>query len=71
MNIAEKHEPEDLLDTAVGALSAGEDCRTVLDQLPVPIYTTDADGAVTYWNRACVDFAGREPQLGHDRWCVS
>ena len=29
------------------------------------------DGNVTYWNRACVDFAGREPQLGQDRWCVT
>jgi PAS domain S-box-containing protein len=43
----------------------------VLDQLPVPIYTTDETGAVTYWNRACVDFAGREPTLGEDRWCVT
>ena len=43
----------------------------MLDALPVPIYTTDANGAVTYWNRACVDFAGREPELGQDRWCVT
>jgi hypothetical protein len=26
---------------------------------------------VTYWNRACVRFAGRQPQLGQDRWCVT
>ena len=32
---------------------------------------TDADGLITYWNQACVDFAGREPQLGQDRWCVT
>ena len=32
---------------------------------------TDTDGAVTYWNRACVEFAGREPELGQDRWCVT
>lgn len=43
----------------------------MLDELPAPIYTTDAEGAVTYWNRACVEFAGREPQLGQDRWCVT
>ena len=43
----------------------------MLDELPVPIYTTDAEGAVTYWNRACVDFAGRVPELGQDRWCVT
>jgi PAS domain-containing protein len=43
----------------------------MLDELPVPIYTTDASGKVTYWNRACIDFAGREPKLGEDRWCVT
>ena len=43
----------------------------MLDELPVPIYTTDAIGDVTYWNRACVEFAGREPELGKDRWCVT
>ena len=26
---------------------------------------------MTYWNHACVEFAGREPQLGQDRWCVT
>ena len=45
--------------------------RETLDALPVPIYVTDALGAVTYWNHACVAFAGREPQLGEDRWCVT
>ena len=59
------------LDTALGALAGGRACRSVLDELAVPVYTVDAEGAVTYWNRACVEFAGREPQLGHDRWCVT
>lgn len=43
----------------------------MLDELPVPVYTTDPDGAVTYWNRAAVEFAGREPKLGQDWWCVT
>jgi PAS domain S-box-containing protein len=42
-----------------------------LDELPAPIYTTDAEGRVTYWNQPCVKFAGREPVLGEDRWCVT
>ena len=63
--------PQDYLDTAVHALSSDGDWKSVLDQLPVPVYTTDAEGDVTYWNQACVDFAGREPQLGEDRWCVT
>lgn len=60
-----------MLDTALGAMSSGDGYRAVLDALPVPVYLTDADGLVTYWNQACVDFAGREPVLGEDRWCVT
>jgi PAS domain-containing protein len=62
--------PEDILETALTALGSG-DGRSVLDALSAPVYTTDAEGRVTYWNQACVDFAGREPQLGQDRWCVT
>jgi PAS domain S-box-containing protein len=63
--------PEHYLDTAVDALSTVADWRAILDALPIPIYTTDTEGGVTYWNRACVELAGREPQLGSDRWCVT
>ncbi|MGE5563657.1 MAG: PAS domain-containing protein [Bacillota bacterium] len=63
--------PERLLDEALRALSSDPDWRTALDALPVPIYTTDAQGAVTYWNLACIELAGRVPQLGEDRWCVT
>lgn len=62
---------EEYLDTAMQALATGDVCHKLLDRLPVPIYTTDAGGAVTYWNRACVEFAGREPKLGEDKWCVT
>jgi PAS domain S-box-containing protein len=66
-----QHDPERILDTALDALTNAPDWRAVLDELPAPIYTADAQGAVTYWNRACIEFAGRQPQLGQDRWCVS
>ena len=62
---------DELLETALRAIASGDGYRAVLDALPVPIYLTDADGLVTYWNQACVDFAGREPELGKDRWCVT
>ena len=62
---------DQLVQTALEAVRSSSDWRTVLDELPVPTYTTDANGAVTYWNRACVDFAGRQPELGRDRWCVT
>lgn len=66
-----RQDPEYYLDAALSALATGPECHSLLDELPVPIYTTDASGAVTYWNRACVEFAGREPQPGKDRWCVT
>lgn len=59
------------VETALTAFRGGSDWRSALDALPVPVYTTDSEGAVTYWNEACVDFAGREPKLGSDRWCVT
>jgi len=63
---------QEFLDLTLDALDEGDDrFRPLLDALPVPVYLTDADGLVTYWNEACVDFAGREPELGHDRWCVT
>jgi PAS domain S-box-containing protein len=66
-----RQNPEVYVDTALEALSSESDWRRVLNELPVPVYTTDTEGAVTYWNRACVEFAGRQPQLGRDRWCVT
>ena len=60
------------LDDALEALEQHSvERRAVLDALPVPVYLTDPEGRVTYWNRACADFAGREPQLGKDRWCIT
>lgn len=43
----------------------------IFDALPAAIYTTDADGRVTSFNKACVSFSGRIPELGTDRWCVT
>ena len=64
-------QPNALLDNALAAIEDGDGYRAELDKIRIPIYTTDAQGLVTYWNQACVDFAGREPQLGSDRWCVT
>ena len=66
-----RNHPDQMLDTAVNALAAGSAGRSILDELPVPVYSTDAEGRVSYWNRACAEFAGREPVLGKDRWCVT
>ena len=45
--------------------------REMVDALPVAVYTTDAHGRLTHFNRAAVEFSGRTPQLGTDQWCVS
>ena len=63
--------PEDQVHIALDALRNESGWKSVLDALTLPAYTTDADGFVTYWNRACVEFAGREPRAGSDRWCVT
>jgi len=44
--------------------------RDLLQALPAAIYTTDADGRITFFNRACIEFAGRTPRIG-DMWCVT
>jgi PAS domain S-box-containing protein len=63
---------QEILDQAIEALNNGDESfRLALDALPAPVYLTDAEGLVTYWNQACVEFAGREPELGTDRWCVT
>jgi len=45
--------------------------REMIDSLPTAIYMTDAEGRVTYYNRAAVELSGREPEVGSDRWCVT
>jgi PAS domain S-box-containing protein len=45
--------------------------RQLLQALPAAVYTTDAEGRITYYNRAAADISGREPVLGFDKWCVT
>jgi PAS domain S-box-containing protein len=45
--------------------------REMIDMLPAAIYTTDAEGRLTHFNPAAVEFSGRVPELGSDYWCVS
>jgi PAS domain S-box-containing protein len=43
----------------------------LLAAIPAAIYTTDAQGKITYFNQAAVEFSGRTPVLGSDEWCVT
>jgi PAS domain S-box-containing protein len=61
---------------ALTALVAGGDFnnsvfRAMVEALPVAIYTTDAQGHLTYFNAAAVKLSGRRPELGTDKWCVT
>jgi PAS domain S-box-containing protein len=48
----------------------GVSYRDFLDAVGVAVYTTDADGLITSFNRAAVTFWGRTPELGEE-WCGS
>ncbi|HEY8573974.1 PAS domain-containing protein [Phenylobacterium sp.] len=63
---------DDTLASAAALLS-GKDygLRALLDALEAATYVTDSDGLVIYANAACATFAGREPEPGVDRWCVT
>jgi PAS domain S-box-containing protein len=45
--------------------------RTVLEALPIAVYSTDPDGRITFFNEAAAVLWGCRPELGEDRWCGS
>lgn len=61
---AEKHSAEIARDNELKF-------QTMLESLPTPIYTTDAQGHVTFFNEAAADLAGRRPEIGIDQWCIT
>ena len=44
--------------------------REFLEGLGVAVYTTDADGRITFFNEAAAELWGRRPELGEE-WCGS
>jgi PAS domain S-box-containing protein len=45
--------------------------RELIQTLQTPLYTTDAEGRITLYNKAAVDLWGRVPEIGTDLWCGS
>ena len=45
--------------------------QQLIAAIPAAIYTTDAQGKITYFNQAAVELAGRAPTIGSDEWCVT
>lgn len=43
--------------------------RQILQGLPTAIYSCDAQGRITLYNKAAVNIWGREPEIGRDLWC--
>jgi len=63
---------EDIVQVALKALDGRPDGNpSTLDDLSAALYVTDREGVITWYNRACVDFAGRTPVAHRDRWCVT
>ncbi len=61
-----------LLTTVVsGADAKSSVFRQMVEALPAAIYTTDAEGRLTYYNAAAVRLSGRTPELGTDKWCIT
>jgi PAS domain S-box-containing protein len=45
--------------------------QELLAAIPAAIYTTDAQGKITYFNQTAAELAGRTPTIGSDEWCVT
>lgn len=49
--------------------SSEQHLRNLLEALPAAVYTTDAAGRITFYNKAAIQMSGRTPAPG-DMWCV-
>ena len=45
--------------------------HSMIEALPAAVYTTDAEGYITFYNQAAAELAGRKPEIGIDQWCVT
>lgn len=56
---------------ARGVLIQSEHFHALVEELPVALYMTDAEGRITYYNDAAAKLWGRSPKIGEDWWCGS
>jgi PAS domain S-box-containing protein len=70
--VSQDFDAEEIVQVALKALDGRPDGNpSTLDDLPTALYVTDREGVITWYNRACVDFAGRTPVAHRDRWCIT
>lgn len=50
--------------------SEGAEGLVRFDAFPAPLFATDCDGRLLYYNDACLALTGRTPKVGVDRWCI-
>jgi PAS domain S-box-containing protein len=43
--------------------------RQLVQALPIAVYTCDAQGRITFYNRAAAKLWGRSPEIGKELWC--
>jgi PAS domain S-box-containing protein len=71
MGIESQTFADEVLKRAIAGYPPGSALFGALDRIPAPIYVTDRDGYVIHFNPWCQPLAGRTPQAGMDRWCVT
>jgi PAS domain S-box-containing protein len=47
------------------------DATDLLELLPAAVYTTDAQGRITFYNQAAAELWGHRPEIGTAQWCGS
>lgn len=62
------HGPVSSAAGTTGLMIAGTE---LLQYLPVAVYTTDAEGNLTFYNDAAAELWGHRPEIGASRWCGS
>jgi PAS domain-containing protein len=72
----EKHTPPSpvMIGQAAAAFTLGrisDFSQDLLQELPVAVYTTDAEGRITSFNEAAVALWGCRPELGKSEYCGS
>lgn len=58
-------------DAAMATGDAAQPELDLLEALPVAVYTTDAAGLITFYNRAAAELWGHHPELGKSAFCGS